>query len=123
MEEIILKENQELLKKQLAFAKIRTLLLAVITVVFCVMSISVMAKMQQLGTMAQSMDTIAGKLEQVDVEQLNTSIAEFGDKVSALDTETANETISNLNAVSENMKQVGDTLSGLSEDIKNMFRP
>nr|MBQ8252829.1 hypothetical protein [Lachnospiraceae bacterium] len=114
----------------------------VIGIVSCVMSLAVIVIMligiSKLNAFTREVQIVTDKVSQVDMEQINSAIENFNDTVNKLDFEYINESFkevdmkaigeivetidaAELEETLENINDVSEKLKNLSEKITNLF--
>ena len=102
----ILKENQELLRKQVKLGGIRNGILLLVAVVFIIGMCFVMTRLNQ------AMDT---------VNSINELTNEMSEEIENIDVDKLNTTLDNLSTISENLKEASDSFSNFSDSMSSMF--
>ncbi len=95
-------ENQSLLRKQNAYARVRTMILGIMAVFFCG---GVLYAGYQINHAARSIDTSMAVVEDIR------------EKVDELDLNSLNTTLENLSTITENLEDTSDGLKDFSDAI------
>ena len=108
--EELLKDNNKLLKQQLLLTRVMVGMIGLFIVALFVGGNIVSTKMQNLDTVFEGISDMTTKVSQLDVEEFNNTIQEFGDKVSKLDIDGLNESIDTLNNMATKVDEVNREL-------------
>jgi len=108
--EDLLKDNNKLLKQQLLLTRVLVGIIGLFFVSLLVAGNIISTKMQNLDTVVEGISDMTTKVSQLDVEEFNNTIQEFGDKVSKLDIDGLNESIDTLNDMATKVDEVNREL-------------
>ncbi len=108
--EDLLKDNNKLLKQQLLLTRVLVGIMGLFFVSLLVAGNIISTKMQNLDTVVEGISDMTTKVSQLDVEEFNNTIQEFGDKVSKLDIDGLNESIDTLNDMATKVDEVNREL-------------
>ena len=119
--ELLLIENNKLLKQQILTTRILTGFVGILIISLFVGGGIVANKLKGFNQILNGIDAMTQNVAELDVDKFNQTIKEFGEKVSKLDIDGLNDTIDTLNSMAAKVDEVNRDLENFTSQFGFLF--
>lgn len=119
--ELLLIENNKLLKQQILTTRILTGFVGILIISLFVGGGIVANKLKGFNQILNGIDAMTQNVAELDVDKFNQTIKEFGEKVSKLDIDGLNDTIDTLNSMAAKVDEVNRDLENFTSQFGFIF--
>ena len=119
--ELLLIENNKLLKQQILTTRILTGFVGILIISLFVGGGIVANKLKGFDQILNGINAMTQNVAELDVDKFNQTIKEFGEKVSKLDIDGLNDTIDTLNSMAAKVDEVNRDLENFTSQFGFLF--